>query len=37
MHYMFNNAIVFNQPIGNWDVSNVKDMAGMFSGTLAFK
>jgi len=36
MHYMFNNAIVFNQPIGNWDVSNVKDMAGMFSGTLAF-
>ena len=20
----------FNQPIGNWDVSNVEDMSGMF-------
>ena len=29
---MFGNAIAFNQPIGDWDVSNVTDMGGMFFG-----
>jgi len=27
---MFNNASSFNQPLNNWNVSNVKDMNGMF-------
>ena len=27
---MFNYAISFNQPIDNWDVSNVKNMSCMF-------
>ena len=27
---MFNNARVFNQNIGNWDVSSVRNMEGMF-------
>ena len=41
MDYMFSGAISFNQPIGKWDVSNVKTMEGMFSdvtsiGILAF-
>ena len=26
----------FNQPIGNWDVSNVTDMSGMFENAEAF-
>jgi surface protein len=30
---MFSNATAFNQPIGSWNVSNVTDMSGMFSGT----
>jgi surface protein len=30
MNGMFANAYKFNQPIGNWDVSNVDDMSGMF-------
>jgi len=30
--FMFNEmySIEFNQPIGNWDVSNVTDMSSMF-------
>ena len=27
MEAMFENATAFNQPIGNWDVSNVTDMS----------
>jgi hypothetical protein len=30
MNAMFGNAENFNQPIGNWDVSNVTTMDGMF-------
>ena len=31
MNYLFYNNQQFNQPIGNWDVSSVGDMTGMFS------
>ena len=31
MSGMFDGAKSFNQPIGDWDVSNVEDMMGMFS------
>jgi len=33
MFYMFNGNESFNQPIGNWDVRKVTDMANMFSNT----
>jgi surface protein len=33
---MFNEAAVFNQNIGNWDVSNVTNMYGMFREASAF-
>ena len=39
MSYMFNVSGVyqsFNQPIGNWDVSNVTNMRQMFAGTMSF-
>ena len=29
MSYMFSNADVFNQEIGNWNTSNVRDMRYM--------
>jgi surface protein len=30
MEYMFAETDSFNQPIGDWDVSNVNNMHGMF-------
>lgn len=30
MNSMFANSIMFNQDIGNWNVSNVTDMSSMF-------
>lgn len=30
MSHMFDRALAFNQPIADWDVSQVTDMAGMF-------
>ena len=38
MYSMFYYALKFNQPIGDWDVSNVTDMIGakMFDGARSF-
>ena len=36
MSRMFLNEWRFNQPIGNWDVSNVTDMKWMFQDTFSF-
>lgn len=36
MSYMFNNAVSFNQNIGNWNVSNVANMSTMFAFALSF-
>lgn len=33
---MFKDTIAFNQPIGSWNVSNIKDMSSMFEGAIAF-
>ena len=33
---MFVGATLFNQPIGNWNVSKVTDMSNMFHGDSAF-
>ena len=30
MNSMFYNAKAFNQPVGNWDLSNVTEMGDMF-------
>ncbi len=36
MSYMFNNAVVFNEPLDKWNVSAVKDMTWMFCYASAF-
>ena len=36
MYAMFKDAVLFNQPIGNWDVSNVTNMISMFNGASSF-
>jgi surface protein len=36
MQDTFNQCINFNQPLNNWDVSNVVDMNGMFYGATIF-
>jgi surface protein len=36
MYRMFYLTDVFNQPIGDWDVSNVTDMNSMFQDAIAF-
>jgi hypothetical protein len=33
---MFSRADLFDQPIGNWDVSKAKDMNAMFFGAFKF-
>jgi surface protein len=36
MEYMFKDARSFNQPLNNWNVSNVTNMAGMFFNARSF-
>ena len=36
MAYMLKNNTLFNQPIGNWDTSNVENMYSVFSENLSF-
>ncbi|WP_105053162.1 BspA family leucine-rich repeat surface protein [Psychrosphaera saromensis] len=36
MSSMFSGSDAFNQPLNNWDVSNVRDMKKMFSGAVSF-
>ena len=36
MYGMFYKASAFNQPLDNWDVSSVTDMAAMFYAASAF-
>ena len=36
LNYMFNSASLFNQPVGNWNISAVTEMEAMFKGAVAF-
>lgn len=36
MSDMLSNCRAFNQPLGDWDVSSVVAMRGMFRGAVAF-
>ena len=36
MWALFMNASSFNQPLNNWNVSKVTNMAGMFGGATSF-
>ena len=36
MSYMFSDAKSFNQPLHNWNVSNVTNMIGMFGNATKF-
>ena len=36
MGYMFENASSFNQPLNNWNVSNVRAMDDMFREATSF-
>ena len=36
MYFMFRNAASFDQPLNNWNVSAVTDMADMFTGADKF-
>ena len=36
MQSMFSEATSFNQPLNNWDVSNVTDMDSMFESAIHF-
>jgi surface protein len=36
MTSIFENAILFNQPLSDWNVSNVTNMSNMFSGAIRF-
>ena len=33
---MFRDCVIFNQPLAQWDVANVKDMSKMFDGCSSF-
>jgi len=37
MSWMFYLAKKFNHPIGNWNMSNVKDKQGMFKRAFSYK
>lgn len=36
MHEMFNSATSFNQPLNEWDTSNVRNMSFMFTRATSF-
>jgi len=36
MNNMFDGASSFNQPLINWDITSVSNMASMFSGATSF-
>ena len=36
MSNMFNEALSFNQPIGNWNIDNVTDMSNIFEDASSF-